>query len=304
VRAGARRDREAVLPGRTRDPVERLMTWRLAIDHVTTYEYEGDVLTSYNEARISPARDASQTILNHRVEVSPNVSVMRYVDCWGTAVSAFDVHEPHRRLVIAGRSLVETVAPSPDSTDIEWEAVHDENLRDRFYEFLASSPSVPLDEPFRDVARVLAEARSPRETVGAVSAWVRENLVYETGATDVSTNARTALELGRGVCQDFVHVALALLRSVGIPARYSSGYLHPDADAELNAAVTGQSHAWLEAWTGSWQRVDPTNGDDVGERHVFVARGRDYGDVTPLKGVYNGPPAHSSDATVTIRRVA
>jgi transglutaminase-like putative cysteine protease len=284
--------------------MERLMTWRMAIDHVTSYEYEGDVLTSYNEARISPARDASQMVLNHRVEVSPNVSVMRYVDCWGTAVSAFDVHEPHRRLVVAGRSLVETVAPGPESTDIEWEAVRDEGLRDRFYEFLVSAPSVPLDAAFREVAAELARRRSPRETVGAVSAWVRENLVYEAGATDVSTNARAALDLGRGVCQDFVHVALAVLRSVGIPARYASGYLHPDADAEIDAAVTGQSHAWLEAWTGRWNPVDPTNGDDVGERHVLVARGRDYGDVTPLKGVYNGPPEHTSDATVTIRRVA
>jgi len=87
-------------------------------------------------------------------------------------------------------------------------------------------------------------------------------------------------------------------------SRYASGYLHPDVDAAVDAAVTGQSHAWLEAWTGSWQRVDPTSGTDVGERHVLVARGRDYGDVPPLKGVYNGPAAHSSDVRVTIRRVA
>ena len=99
--------------------------------------------------------------------------------------------------------------------------------------------------------------RTPRETVEAVSSWVRESLAYEPGATDVSTNARSALELGRGVCQDFVHVALALLRAAGIPARYASGYLHPDADAAVDTAVTGQSHAWLEAWTGSWQRIDP-----------------------------------------------
>jgi len=280
------------------------MTWRMSIDHVTSYEYEGDVVTSYNEARISPARDASQMVLNHRVEVSPTVSVMRYVDCWGTAVSAFDVHEPHRRLVIAGRSLVETVAPSPDTTDTDWEVIRDEKLRDRYYEFISPSAHVPLDEPFRAVAADLAQGRTPRETVGAVGAWVRENLVYESGATDVSTNARAALELGRGVCQDFVHVALALLRAVGIPARYASGYLHPDAEAAIDDEVTGQSHAWLEAWTGTWQRVDPTNGDEVGERHVFVARGRDYRDVTPLKGVYNGPPAHTSDARVIIRRVA
>jgi len=280
------------------------MTWRMSIEHVTSYEYEGDVLASYNEARISPARDASQTVLNHRVDVTPAASVMRYIDCWGTAVSAFDVHEPHRRLVIAGTSLVETVAPNPDTTDIDWEVVRDEKLRDRFYEYLAPSPRVSLDEPFLEVGAALADARSPRETVAAVSAWVRESLVYEPGATDVSTNAGTALELGRGVCQDFVHVALAVLRAVGIPARYASGYLHPDADAAIDEGVTGQSHAWLEAWTGSWQRVDPTNGSEVGERHVFVARGRDYVDVTPLKGVYNGNAAHSSDARVTIRRVA
>ena len=146
--------------------------------------------------------------------------------------------------------------------------------------------------------------RTPRETVEAVSSWVRESLAYEPGATDVSTNARSALELGRGVCQDFVHVALALLRAAGIPARYASGYLHPDADAAVDTAVTGQSHAWLEAWTGSWQRIDPTNGQPVGEEHVLVARGRDDGDVTPLKGVYNGPPSRSSDVRVTIRRVA
>jgi transglutaminase-like putative cysteine protease len=276
----------------------------MSIEHVTTYEYEGDVLASYNEARISPARDASQMVLNHRVDVSPAVAVMRYRDCWGTEVSAFDVHQPHRRLVIAGRSLVETVAPGPEINDIDWEVVRDETLRDQFYEYLAPSRHVPLDEAFRAVGAVLAAGRSPGETVGAVGTWVRENLVYESGATDVSTNARSALELGRGVCQDFVHVALALLRAVGIPARYASGYLHPDADAGIDAAVTGQSHAWLEAWTGAWQRIDPTNGAAVGERHVFVARGRDYGDVTPLKGVYNGPAAHTSDALVTIRRVA
>jgi transglutaminase-like putative cysteine protease len=280
------------------------MTWRLSIEHVTSYDYEGDVLASYNEARISPARDASQMVLNHRVEVTPAVSVMLYVDCWGTAVSAFDVHQPHRRLVVTGHSLVETIALRPDSTDIEWEDLRDESLRDRYYEYLTPSPRVPIDETFREVGSDLAVARTPREAVEAVSAWVRENLVYESGATDVSTNARTALELGRGVCQDFVHVGLALLRAVGIPARYASGYLHPDADAAIDAAVTGQSHAWLEAFTGSWQRVDPTNGSEVGERHVFVARGRDYGDVTPLKGVYNGPAEHSSDARVIIRRVA
>lgn len=280
------------------------MAWRLSIEHVTTYEYEGEVLASYNEARMSPARDATQMVLEHRVDVRPSVPVMHYVDFWGTRVSAFDVHELHDRLIVAARSLVETFAATPDIADIEWEVLSDERVRDEFYEYLHSSTHVPIDDGFRETAATIARGLTPHETVAAVGAWIRESLTYETGATDVSTNARSALDLGRGVCQDFVHVALALLRAAGIPARYASGYLHPDADAAVDAAVTGQSHAWLEAWTGSWQRVDPTSGSAVAERHVLVARGRDYSDVAPFKGVYNGPPSRSSDVRVTIRRVA
>ena len=106
------------------------------------------------------------------------------------------------------------------------------------------------------------------------------------------------------MCQDFVHVALAVLRAAGIPARYASGYLHPDADAAVDAAVTGQSHAWLEAWTGSWQRVDPTNGADVGERHVLVAAAATTATSRRSRVCTTGPPSRSSDVRVTIRRVA
>ncbi|HUI47758.1 MAG TPA: transglutaminase family protein [Acidimicrobiia bacterium] len=285
------------------------MTWRLSIEHITSYEYEGEVLASYNEARMSPARDATQTVLEHRVDVRPNVPVMAHVDYWGTDVRAFDLHEPHDRLIVAARSLVETApassgSTSSGSTDIQWEELLDANVRDQFYEYLHPSPHVPIDASIRDIAADVSRGRTPSETLDAVGTWVREHLAYEAGATDVSTNARSALDLGRGVCQDFVHVALSLLRAAGIPARYASGYLHPDADAPLDDAVTGQSHAWLEAWAGSWRRNDPTSGSAVGEQHVLVARGRDYSDVTPLKGVYNGPPSRSSEVRVTIRRVA
>ena len=120
----------------------------------------------------------------------------------------------------------------------------------------------------------------------------------------MSTTSSGALDLGRGVCQDFVHVAIALLRACGIPARYASGYLHPDVHAGIGDTVTGQSHAWLEAWLGSWYPVDPTSGAEVGERHVLVARGRDYGDVAPLKGVFHGLADLSVDVRVAIERVA
>jgi transglutaminase-like putative cysteine protease len=172
-------------------------------------------------------------------------------------------------------------------------------------EYLNGSGYIICDDP-----RVVAAAGeltgfdSPAAVVEAVSRWTREQLVYEPGATDVSTTSSEAIDVGRGVCQDFVHVAIALLRACGIPARYASGYLHPQEDATIGDSVTGESHAWLEAWIGDWYPVDPTSGADVGERHVLVARGRDYGDVAPLKGVFHGPPDLSVDVRVAIERVA
>ncbi len=287
------------------------MTWRLSVEHVTTYEYAGDALASYNEARLTPSRDR-QLVLDHRVQVVPRVPMMRYVDYWGSEVCSFDVSEPHQRLVVTGRSLVET-APSravplrgefgPGGSG--WERLRAEDVRDQFYEFLTPSAFVVCDDPrVAAAARELTEIESPAEVVEAVSNWSRDQLLYEAGATDVSTTSSEALDGGRGVCQDFVHVAIALLRACGIPARYASGYLHPQEDATIGDSVTGQSHAWLEAWLGEWYPVDPTSGTEVGERHVLVARGRDYGDVAPLKGVFHGPPDLSVDVRVAIERVA
>jgi transglutaminase-like putative cysteine protease len=286
------------------------MTWRLSVEHVTTYEYVGDVFASYNEARLTPARDP-QLVLDHRVTVNPRVAVMRYIDYWGSEVCAFDVTEPHRRLVVTGRSLVET-APSrtlPTNGNATWERLNGDFVRDEFHEYLTSSEYVTCEDPrVVDAARGLdddpSEVVTPASVVNAACEWTRANLVYEPGATDVHTTASGALDVGRGVCQDFVHVAIALLRACGIPARYASGYLHPSEDAEIGDTVSGQSHAWLEAWLGDWYPVDPTSGADVGERHVLVARGRDYGDVTPLKGVFHGPPDLSVDVHVAIERVA
>ena len=126
---------------------------------------------------------------------------------------------------------------------------------------------------------------------------------YLTGSTTVATLAPEAYRRRAGVCQDFAHVLLGILRAAGIPARYASGYLHPGSDAPIGMAVTGQSHAWVEAWVGQWVPIDPTNQVPVGECHVLVATGRDYADVTPLKGIYNGGPAESLGVKVELTRV-
>ena len=124
------------------------------------------------------------------------------------------------------------------------------------------------------------------------------------GITGVHSTASEAWEARKGVCQDIAHVTLGALREVGIPARYVSGYLHPRPSAEVGVAVTGESHAWVEWFAGEWQGFDPTNNIEIGDRHVLVGRGRDYGDVPPLRGVYAGPFKSSLHVKVTITREA
>jgi transglutaminase-like putative cysteine protease len=138
----------------------------------------------------------------------------------------------------------------------------------------------------------------------ALSDLVRDRVAYVPGSTGVQTNAVEAWQLGQGVCQDIAHVTLSLLREAAVPARYVSGYLHPAKEPQVGEMVSGESHAWVEAWLGGWWGFDPTNGIPAGERHVVVARGRDYTDLPPLKGVYAGGGMQSLGVTVEVTRLA
>ncbi len=281
------------------------MTWRVGIRHVTGYEYEKPVMSSYNEARITPISNDRQLVLESEVEVTPTASVYRYWDWWGTLVHSFDLHEPHDSLVITGTSIVETSGPpAPPATPATWADLADAGTRDRFWELLTASAYVPLEGGIRDAAAELDPSLDPRETCGAVVDLVRGRMSYERGTTTVSTTAADALRIGSGVCQDFTHVALALLRCRGIPARYVSGYLHPSAKARPGETLAGQSHAWVEAWVGDWLPFDVTNGGEVGERHVVVGRARDYSDLAPLNGIFHGGPAKALGVTVELTRLA
>jgi transglutaminase-like putative cysteine protease len=279
------------------------VSWRIAIRHRSGYHYSGAATSSYNEARITPLTTPSQTVMEATVSVSPMVPTLRYLDYWGTFVDAFDIQEPHTDMVVTGTSIVETSA-LPESRDaLGWDDLAGDDIRDRFAELLAPTPRVPITGEVAETARILAGGISPVDACGAATEWVRSRLRYESGTTDASTSAIEALRRGSGVCQDFVHLSLAVLRAMGIPARYVSGYLHPSAEAEIGATVQGQSHAWLEAWSGEWQPVDPTNGGKVGERHVIVGRARDYGDVSPLKGIYHGAPSTALGVSVELTRL-
>ncbi|MFN2607668.1 MAG: transglutaminase domain-containing protein [Acidimicrobiales bacterium] len=277
------------------------MTWTLQIRHASGYHYRGEVTSSYNEARVTPLTTERQTAVETAVEVTPATRTYRYWDYWSTLVDAFDVHRPHTDLSVVGTSVVETMAPPPPSTAAGWADLTSEVVTDRFAELLAPTSYVP---ELPGVGPEPDRSRPPAEAVEAAAAWVHDRLRYAKGTTDVTTTAADALRIGSGVCQDFTHLTLAVLRGSGIPARYVSGYLHPSSHADVGSPATGESHAWIEAWTGDWWGFDPTHLGPVGERHVAVGRARDYADVAPLKGIYHGSPAEALTVSVEITRLA
>ena len=281
------------------------MSWRIRIRHETTYEYADVVHASYNEARISPLDTAHQFTLEHRVIVDPAANLYRYRDYWGSRVHAFDLHGGHTRLTVVGTSLVETATRTPGvDAAVVWSDLDAAGVRDRLFEYLQPTSITAADDAVRAVAAELRAAPTPAAAVEQLGAWLPAHVGYEPGTTDVTTTAVEVLRAGRGVCQDYVHLGLAVLRAAGIPARYVSGYLHPHAHAEIGEVHQGEGHAWLEAWIGDWHPHDPTSGAPVAERHVLVARGRDYADVTPLKGIYHGGPGRGLQVDVALTRVA
>lgn len=282
------------------------MTWRIAVRHRTGYQYSTAVRASYNEARMTPSTSRGQHTLESRLEISPGSRPFHYVDYWGTAVDAFDVHVAHTELVVTAASVVETAGPPAPLHGVGWKTVTTAYVIDHYAELLASSRYVCLESEVAAVGAEFTAGLAPIEAGLQAVSWVHDQLSYETGATGVHTTSAQARAAGKGVCQDFTHLTLALLRSMGLPARYVSGYLYPIADgtdASIGVSTSGESHAWVEFWAGDWVPADPTSLAVVGERHVVVARGRDYADVRPLSGVYHGPPAQSLGVTVELTRL-
>jgi transglutaminase-like putative cysteine protease len=265
------------------------MTWRLEVVHRTTYSYETAVLSSYNEARMTPTTDRHQSTVNVRFATLPSTPIRRYTDYWGTAVTAFDITDPHDRLVLTSGAIVETEPAAAPARGASWADLARPEVLDRYAELLASTPYTAQDDELAATARDQSAGHGdPVDAVLAALRWVNQSLTYQPGVTGVHTSATQAWQARLGVCQDFAHVALVVLRAMGVPARYVSGYLHPQRDAAIGERVDGESHAWVEAWTGGWWGFDPTNSQEIGFRHVAVARGRDYADVAPLRGVHSG----------------
>lgn len=280
---------------------------RIRIRHSTGFRYEGDVNTSYNEARMLPAAANGQYVLYSHLDVLPSTSTHSYVDYWGTKVTAFEVLKSHHELSLTASSLVEVTPRDPaDGERLDWDEI--DAARERSVALVEHTEQTPLTAPHAEVVRIAHEAKSvagtPSRAAAEILAAVNRSVEYEAGVTGVRTTAEEAWEVRRGVCQDISHIALGALREIGIPARYVSGYLHPMPDAPLGLTVDGESHAWVEYWDGEWRGWDPTNDVPIGERHVLVGNGRDYNDVPPLRGVYAGSFTSEMFVKVEITREA
>lgn len=279
---------------------------RLRVRHETGFQYLGDVTVSYNEARMLPVNGDAQFVMQANLSVTPLTSVQNYTDYWGTRVAAFEVLSPHRELTLTATSVVDVGVRARPAEETGWEELAVQ--AERSVRVVEQQAQTRLTAPPEEVAALAAEiagrSASPAAAAREISTALGDAMEYVSGVTGVHSTAADAWRERKGVCQDITHLVLGALRSVGIPARYVSGYLHPVPDAEIGESVTGESHAWVEWFTGAWHGFDPTNLLEVGDRHVRIGHGRDYSDVPPLRGVYAGPSGSQLFVRVEITREA
>ena len=280
---------------------------RLEIRYLNEFSYSKPAWESHNLLRACPMSNGHQRLVSYQLDVTPFSQVHSYTDYWGTRVDEFGVLEPHQTLRICAESVVENETPPAPSENPPLGALGP--MTGELSSYLRASPHSNWDQAIFERARdAIQESDGVPEAVAAISDAVTSSLEYEPGVTYVGVEVADVLSQGKGVCQDFAHLGIAMCRSVGIPARYVSGYLYA---ADQTMAVTPdepeldvQTHAWIEAFVPGhgWWALDPTNPQPIGELHVKIGHGRDYQDVMPLRGVYHGGAEHDLGVYVRITR--
>jgi transglutaminase-like putative cysteine protease len=265
---------------------------RFRIRHNTRFEYERPAFESHNEVRLRPWDSAAQHCLGFSLNTDPPAAVLAHIDFFGNHTHTISISGPHDALTIVAESAVEMVAaPSAEYAEVSFSRflTDDGSRAGEFYEFLGPSRYVPFSERLRKFFWMGARPRGTEdvaEYVMRVVAYVRDQFAYEAAKTHVHSSINDILKSGGGVCQDFAHLTIGLLRLAGVPARYVSGYLAPLPGARQLGEQA--SHAWLEAWLPGpgWTGFDPTHRCRTDQRHIGMAIGRDYGDVPPIHGTY------------------
>src|ERR1700733_14372240 len=269
---------------------------KLIATHITRYWYSGPVSMCHTEVHLHPRSRKNQTILEFELDVTPTPdSLLSREDYFGNQVTFFSIAEPHRELIITSRCLADVETSTPPTLDLSpaWEQVRDEVAKRDTPEtfeagqFVFESPSIRVGAPFAQYAASSFVAGRPMlSAVEDLSRRIFTEFRYDKRATTIGTPVGEVLASRRGVCQDFAHVMIACLRSLRLPARYVSGYLR------TGGGLTGHgaAHAWVSVWSPVfvWQDFDPTNNVMPRGDHFTVAWGRDYSDVSPVKGVALG----------------
>ncbi|MDB5750444.1 MAG: hypothetical protein JWP65_865 [Ramlibacter sp.] len=288
----------------------------LHIRHETSYDYVPPVRTAQHMTHMKPLHGQGQRLLSHRLTVSPTPAQQNEsVDVYGNTRAFFSLQGAHEDLKVVAESLVATSAPPGPAPGLPWEEVrermryHRASRYDPASEFAFASPYVPRHQDFVAYAAAsFPRGRPLPEAARDLMRRIHADFAYETTATDENTPALEALALRKGVCQDLAHVMLGCLRSLGLPARYVSGYLLTQPPPGRPRLVgSDASHAWVSLYLpaaddapGSWTELDPTNDRAPGEDYVTLARGRDFSDVSPMRGVIHGGASHRLRVAVTV----
>ncbi len=280
-----------------------------AIRFLTEYHYDAPVTDNLNALRVRPATTSTQRCDEFHTRIEPEARVSRHLDYFGTEVLEFGVPTSHESLTIDVRARVVT-SPPPDPPYGSWESLQSLSYIDAAGEFALPWQDHPAIAGIEDLHDAI-EADTPLETLELLCELIPDRFEYRPGATYVGSEVSDLLEMGAGVCQDFAHLGLVLLRRRGIAARYVSGYLWAAPEGHGGDSVEVDTHAWLEALLPGtdghgepvWVSADPTNRRLTDETHVKIGHGRFYADVPPVKGLYMGGANSDLAAAVTMSRL-
>ena len=272
------------------------------IHHITRYEYDRPVKESHNEVKIYPYQCPEQEMLQQELHITGQPDVQTFIDYWGNKTGVFSVLPPHKLLVIDNRLIVRTLADSEvkinyESTLSDLQREMEDNLQ------LLELATPAFSGSNNAIDNILQQIPNDTNSVAALvehcSQYIYNNFKYIKGITNVQTTVEEILQLKSGVCQDFAHVLLRLLRTLHIPGRYVSGYICPNKNGMRGEGAT---HAWVEAWIPGhgWAGIDPTNNIWVTNRHVKLAVGRHFKDCSPVKGTFKGPAKQSLSVSVSV----
>ncbi len=277
-----------------------------SIRHLTRFRYSAPVSESILEIRKEPRTEGRQRCLDFRLLVSPTARVMSYRDYLGNMIHHFDVPGQHRELQVIGEATVEVQAANETPVKLPesaWAEIDAANARGDYWDSLQPSLFARPSEELRALATILDVRRKldPLSLVREVNSRVFKHFTYVPNSTKVDSPIEEAIVNAGGVCQDFAHITLALLRPLGLPCRYVSGYLYHSSSSK-DRSTDGATHAWIEVMLPSlgWVGFDPTNDLLTTDRHIRTAVGRDYSDVPPTRGVFKGTATSSLEVSVAV----